>query len=209
MFGATIQGLLLGGSMIIPIGAQNAHILNQGSQRNHHIMTATICILCDVLLIGAGVFGAISQNEQPLSGCECTKLGEMNYVLVATPEFAATYLPNGLDRQALLQAPAVSFDHKDDMHIKFIERHFDLSGGSYPCHTVRSSEAFVAMASAGVAYCLIPELQIKAELASGLLIKLTDIELTQPLYWHRWLLLKGVYKQVSTQIITHAQSALL
>lgn len=57
MFGATIQGLLLGGSMIIPIGAQNAHILNQGSQRNHHIMTATICILCDVLLIGAGVFG--------------------------------------------------------------------------------------------------------------------------------------------------------
>jgi len=57
MFAATIQGLLLGGSMIIPIGAQNSHILNQGIKRNHHIMTATICILCDVLLIGAGVFG--------------------------------------------------------------------------------------------------------------------------------------------------------
>jgi LysR family transcriptional regulator (chromosome initiation inhibitor) len=154
-------------------------------------------------------FGAVSQNEQPLSGCECTKLGEMNYVLVATPAFAATYLPDGIARQALLHAPAVSFDHKDDMHITFIERHFNLSGGSYPCHTVRSSEAFVAMACAGVAYCLIPELQIKAELASGQLIKLTDIQLTQPLYWHRWLLLKGVYKQVSEQIITHAQSALL
>jgi L-lysine exporter family protein LysE/ArgO len=57
MFAATVQGLLLGGSMIIPIGAQNSHILNQGIKRNHHIMTATICILCDVLLIGAGVFG--------------------------------------------------------------------------------------------------------------------------------------------------------
>lgn len=58
MLTATIQGLLLGGSMIIPIGAQNAYILNQGVKRNHHFLTATICIICDVLLISAGVFGA-------------------------------------------------------------------------------------------------------------------------------------------------------
>lgn len=57
MFGAGIQGLLLGGSLIIPIGAQNSHILNQAIKRNHHIMTATICTLCDVVLISAGVFG--------------------------------------------------------------------------------------------------------------------------------------------------------
>lgn len=57
MFGAAIQGLLLGGSMIIPIGAQNSHILNQAIKRNHHITTATICFLCDVVLISAGVFG--------------------------------------------------------------------------------------------------------------------------------------------------------
>ncbi len=153
-------------------------------------------------------FGAFSLKEAPLSGCECTKLGEMNYVLVATPEFAETYLPDGINRQALLKAPAVSFDHKDDMHIKFIERHFNLTGGSYPCHTVRSSEAFVGMACAGVAYCLIPELQIKTELDSGQLIKLTEIQLTQPLYWHRWLLLKGIYKKVSEQIISSAQQAI-
>ena len=58
MITATIQGLLLGGSMIIPIGAQNAYILNQGIKRNHHFLTATICIICDTLLISAGVFGA-------------------------------------------------------------------------------------------------------------------------------------------------------
>ncbi|MFT5805954.1 MAG: L-lysine exporter family protein LysE/ArgO [Moritella dasanensis] len=58
MLTATIQGLLLGGSMIIPIGAQNAYILNQGIKRNHHFLTATICIICDALLICAGVFGA-------------------------------------------------------------------------------------------------------------------------------------------------------
>jgi len=153
-------------------------------------------------------FGALSLQEKPLPGCEATLLGELNYALVATPEFVQQYLPQGITQQALRKAPAVSFDHKDDMHIKFILQHFDLAGGSYPCHIVRSSEAFVATANAGVAYCLIPEFQIKDELASGQLVKLTDIQLMIPLYWHRWILLKGLYKQVSEQIISAAKGAL-
>lgn len=47
-----------------------------------------------------------------------------------------------------------------------------LQPGGYPCHTVRSSEAFIALACAGVAYCLIPRLQIAQELASGALLVL-------------------------------------
>lgn len=150
-------------------------------------------------------FGAISLESKPLPGCEASLLGVFDYVLVAAPEFVSQYLPTGVSREALMKAPAVSFDHKDDMHIKFIEKHFDLRSNNYPCHTVRSSEAFVGMACAGVACCLIPELQIKQELASGKLVKLTDITLRQPLYWHRWLLLKGVYKQVSEQIMSHCK----
>lgn len=44
--------------MIIPIGAQNAYILGQGINRNHHLLAATLCILCDITLILAGIFGA-------------------------------------------------------------------------------------------------------------------------------------------------------
>ena len=43
--------------MIIPIGAQNSYILGQGIKRNHHILAASICMICDVLLIGLGIFG--------------------------------------------------------------------------------------------------------------------------------------------------------
>ncbi|MDX2319255.1 MAG: LysR family transcriptional regulator ArgP [Moritella sp.] len=150
-------------------------------------------------------FGALSLQSKSLPGCEATLLGELHYALVATPSFVQQYLAQGITQQALRKAPAVSFDHKDDMHIKFIQQHFDLAGGSYPCHIVRSSEAFVAMANAGVAYCLIPELQIQDELAAGSLVKLTETQLTIPLYWHRWILLKGLYKQVSEQIITAAK----
>lgn len=56
--------------MIIPIGAQNAYILNQGIKKNHHLTAATLCSLIDALLISLGVFGGgaiLSQNELLLS----------------------------------------------------------------------------------------------------------------------------------------------
>ncbi|TQV87033.1 LysE/ArgO family amino acid transporter [Aliikangiella coralliicola] len=52
-----IQGFFLGASMIIPIGAQNAFVLNQGIKRNYHLVAATICMLCDFGLILIGVYG--------------------------------------------------------------------------------------------------------------------------------------------------------
>ena len=55
---ALVQGITLGLAMIVPIGAQNAFVLNQGIHRQHHLMVALICILCDIALISFGVFGS-------------------------------------------------------------------------------------------------------------------------------------------------------
>ncbi len=52
-----LQGFGLGLSMIVPIGAQNAYVLNQGIKRQHHLTTATICSLCDIIFITLGIFG--------------------------------------------------------------------------------------------------------------------------------------------------------
>ncbi|WP_033135664.1 L-lysine exporter [Aeromonas finlandensis] len=57
MLATTLQGFTLGLAMIIPIGAQNAFVLSRGIHRNHHLLTATLCSLCDLVLIGIGVFG--------------------------------------------------------------------------------------------------------------------------------------------------------
>lgn len=56
-FWLVLQGFGLGASMIIPIGAQNAYVLNQGIKRHHHLTTATICSLLDALFISLGIFG--------------------------------------------------------------------------------------------------------------------------------------------------------
>ncbi len=154
-------------------------------------------------------FGAISSYESALPGCRFDKLGDIEYLLVASKEFSQRYFANGINHQSLKNAPIVAFDQKDDMHIKYIEQQFGLAGVPYPCHTVRSSEAFVNFAKQGLAYCLIPKLQIQQELTTGQLINLLpNKSLTRTLYWHRWVLLKGAFKQLSDAILIEGKRAL-
>ncbi len=154
-------------------------------------------------------FGAISVQSKTIKGCQLTRLGELDYILVASPDFIERYFPKGINKQSLRTAPGVAFDHKDNMHIRFIQEHFGLVEGDYPLHTVRSSEAFVALAKNGAAFCLIPKLQIESELALGELIHIfPEQKIRETLYWHHWVLLKGIYKQVSDAIVEYGQQVL-
>ncbi len=56
-FAPLIQGFGLTMSLIIAIGAQNAFVLKQGLPKHHPWMIASICIISDCILIGAGVYG--------------------------------------------------------------------------------------------------------------------------------------------------------
>jgi L-lysine exporter family protein LysE/ArgO len=57
LFAATLSGFLLGASLIIAIGAQNAFVLRQGLMRRHVFVICLICSLADAVLITAGVGG--------------------------------------------------------------------------------------------------------------------------------------------------------
>ncbi|WP_235663326.1 ArgP/LysG family DNA-binding transcriptional regulator, partial [Aeromonas caviae] len=57
-------------------------------------------------------FGAVSLQPQPLAGCCVDELGEMRYLLTASPAFVARHFPNGLTAAALAKAPAVAFDQR-------------------------------------------------------------------------------------------------
>lgn len=51
------SGLGMGASLIMAIGAQNAHVLRMGVWRRHVGVTVLTCIVVDVVLIAAGVAG--------------------------------------------------------------------------------------------------------------------------------------------------------
>ncbi|WP_170913297.1 LysE family transporter, partial [Salmonella enterica] len=39
------QGIALGAAMILPLGPQNAFVMNQGIRRQYHLMIALLCAL--------------------------------------------------------------------------------------------------------------------------------------------------------------------
>lgn len=61
MTAAFLPGFLLGLSLIVAIGAQNAFVLRQGLRREHVFAVCVVCAGSDALLIAAGVagFGAL------------------------------------------------------------------------------------------------------------------------------------------------------
>jgi LysR family transcriptional regulator (chromosome initiation inhibitor) len=155
------------------------------------------------------VVGAISLEPQSIPGCVADYLGRVDYLCVASPSFIKRYFSQGVNRETLMKAPAVAYDQHDKMHQRFVNQHFNIMRGHILKHTVRSSEAFVKLAVAGVAYCLIPKLQIQEELESGALIELTpNILLSHQIYWHHWQLESGVLSEVSDAIIGHARQFL-
>ena len=56
-----LQGLGMGASLIMPIGAQNAHVIRTGVRGRHVLLTVATCILVDIGLIALGMsgFGAL------------------------------------------------------------------------------------------------------------------------------------------------------
>ncbi|WP_305824219.1 LysE/ArgO family amino acid transporter [Massilia brevitalea] len=63
-----MQGLGLGASLIMPIGAQNAHVIRTGILGRHVALTVAACVLVDVSLIALGMsgFGALVEASPGL-----------------------------------------------------------------------------------------------------------------------------------------------
>lgn len=155
------------------------------------------------------VVGAISMASQALSGCVARYLGRMDYICVATPQFRERFFPQGLTKEALSIAPAVSFDQHDPLHRDFLKQHgIDIDRGIN--HWVSSSEAFVNMVLNHCAYCLIPTIQIEKELEQGTLVDLLPgFCISFEMYWHHWQLETGLLKEVSEAILSYAQQHLI
>ena len=79
----------------------------------------------------------------------------------------------------------MTFDQHDDIHLQFLRQHFELQSGEYPCHTIRSSEAFVYLTLVSGGYSLNSRFLADKYLRNGELINLLPLHQVRiPLYWH-------------------------
>lgn len=136
------------------------------------------------LLKAGEVMGCISTHADALPGCAVVPLGHMQYVMVASAQFAAAYFPQGVNRDSLMHAPAVVSGRQDSLHRRYLREQFALEEGAYPCHVIAESHAVFAAAVSGIAYAIVPALQAKNAVQSANIVVL---ELPAPirvaLFW--------------------------
>lgn len=74
MFSTYFQGLILGFSLCVAIGPQNAFVLKQGLKQQHLLWICLICTLSDAILIFIGIMGfakVIHLYPDILNGVKC------------------------------------------------------------------------------------------------------------------------------------------
>lgn len=75
------NGMLVAAGLIMAIGAQNAFVLAQSLRREHHLAVAALCVLCDAVLVAAGVFGLASVLVQSPALLAVARWGGVAFLL--------------------------------------------------------------------------------------------------------------------------------
>ncbi|PHM61617.1 arginine exporter ArgO [Xenorhabdus ishibashii] len=81
MFSTFIQGFFLSAAMILPLGPQNVFVMQQGSRKQFHLMSATLCSTSDAFLIIAGIFGGSALLGQSILLLQAVTWGGVAFLL--------------------------------------------------------------------------------------------------------------------------------
>ncbi|SFN91357.1 arginine exporter ArgO [Xenorhabdus japonica] len=81
MFSIFIQGFFLSAAMILPLGPQNVFVMQQGSRKQFHLMSAALCSASDALLIAAGIFGGSALLGQSILLLQAVTWGGVAFLL--------------------------------------------------------------------------------------------------------------------------------
>ncbi|MFJ2887016.1 LysR family transcriptional regulator ArgP [Streptomyces sp. NPDC087305] len=135
------------------------------------------------------VMAAVTSSPDAVPGCSVRALGRMRYLPVANPEFRDVYLGGPL-REALVEAPVVTFDRLDDFQDTFVGRLGRGRGGGGAGavrHLVPTSEGFLEAVAAGLGWGMVPEMQAAPLIRAGRLVNFAPSRSVEvPLYWQQW-----------------------
>ena len=155
------------------------------------------------------VNSCFATQKKSVAGCNVEFIGNFNYILVATNEFKKEYFTDSNIINNLIKAPTLIFDKNDKLLERFIYKHFNTKLKPENFHTMPSVRGFKEMALQGLAYGLIPEIDIKKELQQKKLIRLlSEYKWIMPVYFHYWNIDDIQLQKTFKNIITVAKKAL-
>ncbi len=129
------------------------------------------------------VLAAVTSDAEPVQGCKTIPLGQLTYRACATPDFLARHFPTGVDGDSLGRAPVLQFDRRDGLQNRWAREMCGVDLRA-PTHWVPSTQGFIDLTRAGVAWGLHPEPLVRDALATGHMVELLpDRPLMVQLYW--------------------------
>jgi LysR family transcriptional regulator, chromosome initiation inhibitor len=156
------------------------------------------------------VLGCVTTLKQALRGCKVVSLGAMNYVAVASANYALKHCPEGLTRHNFRTMPFIAFNRKDDLQAEFVSKACGLKRVTLGQRFVPSSEGQVRAVLAGWGASVVPQLLVVDLLRSGQLVNLaTEFSLPVALYWHCWRLDSAVLDSLTGALQVAAVGALI
>jgi len=135
------------------------------------------------LLRGGDVLAAVTSDPAAVQGCTALPLGALRYVPAAAPWFADRWRRGRFADWAAM--PVVIFNGKDDLQHELLRRH-GAEQAPPIAHQVPSTADFYEAVRIGLGWGMLPEPQARADLAAGLLVRLSPEVIDVPLYWQRW-----------------------
>ena len=135
------------------------------------------------LLRSGDVLAAVTSDPEAVQGCSVEPLGALRYVPAAAAAFAGRWRRGRAPDWAAM--PAVVFGAKDDLQQDMLRRR-GVSQLPPVVHQVPTSADFLAAVRIGLGWGMLPELQARADLAAGQLVRLSGDVLDVPLFWQRW-----------------------
>ena len=155
------------------------------------------------------VSAAVCALGEPVTGCDADPLGALRYVATASPAFIARWFPGGVTAEGLSRAPCLTFNAKDRLQRRWIER---VMGARLapPTHFLPSSTGFVAAAEAGLGWGMNPLPLVAEALRAGRLVALLEGEaMDVPLTWQRSRAMTGALEPVTRAVRAAARDVLV
>ena len=154
------------------------------------------------------VAACLCAAPRPVAGARSQALGAMRYRAVATQAFFDRHFPQGFSAPGLARVPALVYGPDDLLQHRFMAS-LGIEGG-FAHHLVPSSEGFVRMTEAGLGWGLVPEMQVRAQLANGTLVELLPGHCSDvPLYWHHWRSGGRLLSDLTAELATQAARVLV
>ncbi|PTQ12226.1 ArgP/LysG family DNA-binding transcriptional regulator [Sphingomonas oleivorans] len=130
------------------------------------------------------VQAAVTADPEPVQGCKTILLGALRYAACASPDFMARHFSEGVNADTLAKAPHMRFDRRDALQARWAQEAYGVELRA-PTHWVPSTQGFLDLCLAGLAWGLQPVALARSHMDSGRLVELPPaLRIEVRLYWN-------------------------